>query len=212
MNISWLRGRLGFVQQEPVLLEGSVMENIRMGCGEKLGRFLERQHNIIDPIIHDFAVQHKDETNSTEAHPSLESLLPIQKIKQSAKLSNISKFIENQPETYSTQVGIKGSKLSGGQKQRIALARAFMRDSDIMLLDEATSALDNESEKYVNESINKVRKEDVKTVVIVAHRLSSIKFADVILAFDKGKLIEEGSHDDLVKKRGFYYDLVKNQL
>ncbi|OHS94666.1 ABC transporter [Tritrichomonas foetus] len=100
--------------------------------------------------------------------------------------------------------------LSGGQRQRIAIARALIRNPVILITDEATSALDAGSEKKVQQALDKVMK--TCTSVVVAHRLTTVKNADTIYVFDVGSIVEVGKHDDLVKKRGFYYELVKRQL
>ena len=119
-------------------------------------------------------------------------------------------FISSFPEGYDTLVGERGVQLSGGQKQRIAIARAILADPKLLLLDEATSALDAESEHVVQEAIDRLMKN--RTTVVVAHRLSTIRSADVICVVEKGKLVERGTHDELYAQEGLYHQLVKRQL
>ncbi|KAF5705272.1 multidrug resistance 1 [Fusarium mundagurra] len=121
----------------------------------------------------------------------------------------IHEFIVSLPEGCNTDVGHKGVSMSGGQKQRIAIARALIRDPKILLLDEATSALDSESEKVVAAAIDKAS--NGRTVISVAHRLSTIQNADVIFVFDDGKIIEKGSHTELVNEKGIYWEMCQNQ-
>jgi ABC-type multidrug transport system fused ATPase/permease subunit len=122
---------------------------------------------------------------------------------KSAKAANAHQFIENFPDKYNQIVGERGIKLSTGQKQRVAIARALIRNAKILILDEATSSLDSESERLVQESLEVLMKN--KTVFIIAHRLSTIRKADRILVLEGGKIIEEGNHQELIKKKGVYF-------
>lgn len=120
-----------------------------------------------------------------------------------AKIANAHTFITKLPEQYNTEVGEKGAKLSGGEKQRIALARALFKDPDILILDEATSALDSESEKVIQDSIASIKNK--YTIIAIAHRLSTVENADNIIVIDKGKIVEQGTHMDLLQAHGTYY-------
>ncbi|NOX95736.1 MAG: ATP-binding cassette domain-containing protein, partial [Alphaproteobacteria bacterium] len=111
-------------------------------------------------------------------------------------------FISLLPNGYDTPLGEGGAKLSGGQRQRIALARAFLKDAPILLLDEATSALDAESETKIQDALKRLTKG--RTTLVIAHRLSTVKDADLIIVLDKGRIIETGQHDDLMAKGGVY--------
>lgn len=129
---------------------------------------------------------------------------------QAAKLANAHNFISALPHGYSTQVGERGVQLSGGQKQRVAIARAVLKNPEMLLLDEATSALDVESERIVQQALDRLMKN--RTTVIVAHRLSTIKNADQISVLRDGRIVEQGTHSALVEnKDGAYYKLINLQ-
>ncbi|KAF9404903.1 Multidrug resistance protein 1 [Podila epigama] len=132
-----------------------------------------------------------------------------EQIVAAARASNIHDFIMSLPEKYDTRVGDKGSQLSGGQKQRIAIARALIRDPKILLLDEATSALDSESEKLVQEALDKAR--HGRTTIVIAHRLRTIQDADLILVVKDGAIVESGRHYELIGLGGLYSDLCQKQ-
>lgn len=131
-------------------------------------------------------------------------------IENAAKLANAHEFITELPEAYETMVGPRGTKLSGGQRQRIAIARAILADPKILLLDEATSALDSESERLVNEALERLMEN--RTSLVIAHRLSTVRHADQILVISKGHLVEQGTHDNLYAANGTYRFLVETQL
>ena len=124
---------------------------------------------------------------------------------QAAKKANIHDFIMKQSDGYDTLVGNRGIKLSGGQRQRIAIARALLKNAPILILDEATSALDSENEMMIQSALQKVMKN--KTTLAIAHRLSTLRNLDIIIVMDKGKIVESGSHKQLLRKNGVYKKL-----
>lgn len=125
------------------------------------------------------------------------------------KVANAWEFVENLPQGIHTNIGDSGNKLSGGQKQRLSIARAVLKNPPIMILDEATSALDTESERLVQDALEKMMQN--RTSVVIAHRLSTIQKADMIVVLSKGKIVEQGKHQELLEKKGTYYNLVAMQ-
>jgi len=131
-------------------------------------------------------------------------------ILRAAKLANADEFISRLPEQYDTMVGERGVTLSGGQRQRIAIARAIIREAPILILDEPTSGLDAASEELVFEALNRLM--EGKTAMVIAHRLATVRRADVILVLDKGQIVERGTHDELLAAGGLYSQLYEIQF
>lgn len=132
-----------------------------------------------------------------------------EEVLMAAKLAHADEFINELPHGYDTLVGERGVKLSGGQRQRVAIARALLKKASILVLDEATSALDSESEKYIQEGLWELMKD--KTALVIAHRLSTIKHLDRIVVLDRGRIVEDGTHDELIKQGGLYAKLWSHQ-
>ena len=133
----------------------------------------------------------------------------MKEIEEAAKVANAHEFIQNKEEKYASNTGDRGNKLSGGERQRLTIARAVLKNPPILILDEATSSLDTESEKLVQDAINKMMQN--RTSIVIAHRLSTIRHADLIVVLQKGRIIETGTHDELFSKDGFYRKLVEMQ-
>jgi ATP-binding cassette subfamily B protein len=129
---------------------------------------------------------------------------------KSVEIANIKGFIESLPLGYNTKIGANGHGLSEGQKQRLLIARVIYKDPDIIIFDEATNSLDANNEKVIVENLTDFF--EGKTVIVVAHRLSTVRNADKIVVLDCGRIIETGTHESLIEKRGAYFNLVKNQL
>jgi ABC-type multidrug transport system fused ATPase/permease subunit len=178
LDASWMRRRIGVVQQEPVLFGFDIRSNIAYGR----------------TAMH--LIEGSDPATSEE-------------IQRAAEMANAHSFVSEFPEGYQTLVGERGVLLSGGQKQRVAIARALLTEPQLLLLDEATSALDAESEHLVQEAIDRAMQN--RTVLIVAHRLSTVRDADQIFVMDGGCLIDGGTHQELHERCGRYQELVMHQ-
>uniref|UniRef100_A0A0D3EPU9 MDR-like ABC transporter n=1 Tax=Oryza barthii TaxID=65489 RepID=A0A0D3EPU9_9ORYZ len=184
-------------QSGEVLIDGVDIRRINLGSiRRKIGLVSQ------EPVL--FAGTIRENITYGKEDPTLEE------INRAIELANAAKFIDKLPNGLETMVGERGIQLSGGQKQRIAIARVIIKNPRILLLDEATSALDMESERVVQEALNKVMLE--RTTIIVAHRLSTVKNADMISVLQHGKLVEQGSHEELMKKpEGSYSKLIHLQ-
>ena len=168
LSLRALRGMIGLVSQETVVLNDSVHANIAYG-----------------------------KPTATR-----------EEVRNAARAANALEFVDRLPQGFDTLLGERGTRLSGGQRQRIAIARALLRDPPLLILDEATSALDTESERLVQEAIDRLMAD--RTVLVVAHRLATVQHADEILVLDGGRIVERGSHGALLAQGGLYrrlYDL-----
>ncbi|MEM6845853.1 MAG: peptidase domain-containing ABC transporter [Bacteroidota bacterium] len=180
-----------------ILIKGTNLENISSSWWRKqCGAVMQEGYTFADTIGRNIAGGSEN--------------IDINRLKQAAHLANIDDFISTLPLGFDTKIGNLGNSISTGQKQRILIARAIYRDPAFLFFDEATSALDANNEKVIVNNLEKVFRG--KTVVIIAHRLSTVKHADQIVLLDHGKIVEVGDHNTLTLKRGLYYNLVKNQL
>ena len=190
-NIKTMRHHFGLVQQEPILFGRSIADNIRYGLADSMKIPIDYKERL-----------------AYEEKASFEELVPIDKVIKAAKSANAHDFIMDLPEKYDTT--LNESALSGGQKQRVAIARALIREPEVLLLDEATSALDTESEALVMEALDKASQKC--TSIVIAHRLKTVREADRIFIVDQGRVVEQGSHVELIERRGVYFNLVQAQM
>lgn len=180
-----------------VLIDGKDIKKLKLKCLRKHIGLVQQEPALFATSIYENILYGKEGASEGE-------------VIEAAKLANAHSFISALPDGYSTKVGERGVQLSGGQKQRVAIARAVLKDPSILLLDEATSALDVESERVVQQALDRLMKN--RTTVMVAHRLSTIKNADEISVLQDGKIIEQGTHSSLVEnKNGPYYKLINLQ-
>ena len=186
LNPRLYRRIAALVPQEPALFDGSIRENVALG------------------------IDHP-ENDGTNSSTDLSTRIPDATIENALRSANAWEFVSSLPEGLNTEVGSNGSQLSGGQRQRIAIARALVRNPKILLLDEATSALDTESEKIVQNALDEAAKVGDRVTFAVAHRLSTIKDADLICVFHNGKIAEIGTHAGLVAQGGIYQGMCEAQ-
>ncbi|KAL7909928.1 hypothetical protein GGI35DRAFT_468953 [Trichoderma velutinum] len=212
LNVKSLRSFISLVQQEPSLLDRSILENIALGLfnspWEKYQKF---QSIILGQGLAEVAAkvrEGQDLTTVAQAH-SQEMTELIEMVRNSASLADASGFIDRLEYGYGTIVGTAGKLVSGGQRQRLAFARALIRDPKILLLDEATASLDSASERRIQEAVESIS--EGRTIIAIAHRLSTIKNADNIIVMNSGEIIEQGTHLELMALDGSYAGMVRLQ-
>ena len=188
--------RFADVQKGEILIDGQNVSKVRQVSLREAIAYVPQETSLFHRSIAD---------NIAYAHPEASR----DEIIRAAKLANAHDFIKDLPDGYETLVGERGVKLSGGQRQRIAIARAILKDAPILVLDEATSALDSESEALIQDALVKLMKG--RTSIVVAHRLSTIASLDRIVVLDNGKIIEQGTHQQLLEKHGAYHHLWSRQ-
>lgn len=162
-----------------------------------------------EPILFNDTVYNNITFGVDTTQPAPNGMTWPQAVEQAARIANAHVFITEMPEGYETVIGDRGSRLSGGQRQRLSIARAILKNPPILILDEATSALDSESERLVQEALEHLMRD--RTTLVVAHRLSTIKHADLICVMHEGRIVERGTHDDLYALGGYYTKLVDMQ-
>ncbi|MFC2117213.1 ABC transporter ATP-binding protein [Bacteroidota bacterium] len=179
-----------------IKIDGIPLQDFEINSYRKKIGYVSQESILFNMSIRDNLIWAKD--NSTD-----------EDVRKACKLANADEFIEKFPKGYHTVVGDRGVRLSGGQLQRIALARAMIRKPDLLILDEATSALDTKSEQIIQKAIEKIANET--TILVVAHRLSTIASADYVYVLENGCVKEKGSYDDLIMQRSLFYNMVKSQ-
>ncbi|RKE89940.1 ABC transporter ATP-binding protein [Epilithonimonas arachidiradicis] len=195
-TIANLLARFYDVSEGEILIDGHNIKNLKLTDYRKLLGMVTQESVLFNDSVYNNILM--GNPNATE-----------EEIIEAAKIANAHDFISQLPEGYHTNIGDDGNKLSGGQKQRVSIARAVLKNPPIMILDEATSALDTESERYVQDALEKMMQN--RTSLVIAHRLSTIQKADHIVVMEKGDIIEQGSHQELMDKDGTYKKLVELQ-
>jgi ATP-binding cassette subfamily B protein len=198
MPLATLRGVIGFVPQEPFLFSDTIAENIAFGAGIA-GKARSEPGGTPDA----------GGANEVDA-VGRAAVRPAERIRQAAEISRLARDLADFPQGYDTRVGERGITLSGGQKQRTAIARALYIDPRILILDDAMSAVDTHTEHEILQGLREFRRG--RTTLIVSHRVSTVREADQIVVLEDGRVTEQGTHDDLIRRGGFYAQLHRQQL
>ncbi|AZA47559.1 ABC transporter ATP-binding protein [Chryseobacterium carnipullorum] len=195
-TIANLLARFYDVNEGQILIDGVDIKHLKLKEYRQLLGMVTQESVLFNDSIYNNILMGKPEATKEE-------------VVEAAKIANADSFITNLPEGYDSNIGDDGNKLSGGQKQRVSIARAVLKNPPVMILDEATSALDTESERFVQDALDKMMEN--RTSLVIAHRLSTIQKADWIVVMEKGIVVEQGTHHDLIAKKGMYHKLVELQ-
>ncbi|PTT34455.1 antibiotic ABC transporter ATP-binding protein [Chryseobacterium sp. HMWF028] len=195
-TIANLLARFYDVSEGEILIDGTDIKHLKLQEYRKLLGMVTQESVLFNDSVYNNILMGKPDATREE-------------VIAAAKIANADAFITKLPEGYESNIGDDGGKLSGGQKQRVSIARAVLKNPPIMILDEATSALDTESERFVQDALEKMMEN--RTSLVIAHRLSTIQKADWIVVMEKGDIVEQGTHHDLIAKRGTYHKLVELQ-
>ncbi|KAK2598935.1 hypothetical protein QQS21_005613 [Conoideocrella luteorostrata] len=212
LNTRQVRSMIGLVQQESRLLDRSILENVAHGLVNSFSPDHERLHSVLlGPKLAEVAASIRGgkeaDDVATQHGNNVADIVSL--VQRAVELADAAQFIKRLPEGLGTVVGSSGKQLSGGQRQRIAIARALVKDPKILILDEATASLDSKSEREILAAIERCSSN--RTVISVAHRLSTIQNADRIIVMSEGQVVEEGSHSDLIRRKGTYAGFVDLQ-
>lgn len=195
-TVANLLARFYDVNEGQILIDGVNLKDLKLNQYRSLLGMVTQESVLFNDTVYNNILMGKPEATEAE-------------VMEAAKIANAHQFIENLPEKYATNIGDDGNKLSGGQKQRVSIARAVLKNPPIMILDEATSALDTESERMVQDALDKMMEN--RTSLVIAHRLSTIQKADHIVVMERGEIVEQGTHEELINNRGIYRKLVELQ-
>ncbi|EXJ78802.1 hypothetical protein A1O1_09204 [Capronia coronata CBS 617.96] len=209
INIRNLRGFSSLVQQEPLLLSRSILQNIALGLiNSSVPSHEPLKEVLVGPILTTLTSETTDFTNVEQTHGPVVAEI-VRLVQHAARLADADSFIQRLDRGYSTLVGTGGQSLSGGQRQRVALARALVRDPKILILDEATASLDSASEQRIQAAIDRIA--GTRTVISIAHRLSTIRNADNIIVLKAGEIVDQGTYGQLMARPGLFADMVNLQ-
>lgn len=192
------------VQEGQILIDGTNIRRMKIHDLREMIGYVNQ-----DAILFNDTIYNNITFGVDTSRPAPDGLTWQEAVERAARIANAHEFIMATADGYQTSIGDRGSRLSGGQRQRISIARAILKNPPILLLDEATSALDTESEKLVQEALEQLMKD--RTTLVIAHRLSTIRHADLICVLHEGRIVEQGRHDELIKKGGYYSRLIKLQ-